>query len=534
MPIPDFVIEKYLNRVVDSRQWYKELKPLEVEEDLTYIKPRPQFTIPTFRLDQKVCFLMGIAYPASMFMTDLGLGKTGVSLELLSYFFHHGFIRRAFVFTPTNEVCEGWEDEIKKWGFTLPYIRLTDRSSAEKWEKLENFTEGLIIGTYAGIAAMVSPLALVVDSKGNPQFDPVTGELTGKKKRTVNKELTLKLVSGVDAVIFDQSTKLGNNKSLQFNVCNNFSLNSQIRYSLAGRAFGRDPFVLWSQFFVTDRGSALGKSIGLFRSAFWRKEQHSFGTTWTFRKRRSKQLHHFLTASSLQYAVDECLELPPKVYVRKECEFPEENWAYYDTARKELLESKGNYREVKNAFLRLRQISSGFVGFKDDDTGEKAEIRFDNNPKLNLLMELIEEVPDDKKIIIYHEFTVSGQRISEELTKRKYKFGWLWGGTKDWTPIKDAFNNNPEFRILLANHKKGSMGLNLQIASYTMFYESPVSGIDRYECEGRTFRAGQTNKTFFYDLIMSDSIDEKILEFHEQGKDLHKALVENPARIVNR
>jgi hypothetical protein len=531
MPVPKFVVEQYLTRPVDTKEWYKKLTPLEVEADLALIKPPHKFTIPTFRLDQKVCFLRGIADPETMIMTDLGLGKTGVSLELLSYFYTHGFIRRAFVFTPTDEVCEGWEDEIKKWGFKIPYIRLPKSSSVAKWKKLETFDTGIIIGTFAGVSAMVATLDIMVDKKGNPLVD-ADGNPTGKKKRQIKKDLILKLIESVDAVVFDQSTKLGNRESLQFQVCNEFSVNSQIRYSLAGRAYGRDPFILWSQFYVTDRGKAFGTSPGLFREAFFRRVEHSFATTWEFRKRRAKIFQHYMLPSSIQYTVEECVDLPPKNYVIKECEFPEENWAYYEKERQALLETRGNWREVSNAFLRMRQISSGFVGFLDDETDERAQIAFKDNPKLNLLMELLEELPEDKKILIFHEFNYSGRNISEELTKRKYKHGWLWGGTKNWTPIKDSFNNDPDYRILVANTRKASMGLNLQAACYTIFYESPVSVIDRYECEGRTYRTGQKEKTFFYDLVMQDSVDEKILQFHAEGKDLYEALRQDPVKIV--
>jgi len=340
------------------------------------------------------------------------------------------------------------------------------------------------------------------------------------------------LLAKCDAVVFDQSTKLGNNKSLSFKVANEFSAEAQIRYSLAGRAFGRDPFILWAQLYVTDRGKALGKSPWLFREAFWSRYQAPFGTIWRFRKRRENALNYKVSASSIRYAIDECLDLPPKSYIRKECEFPVENLGYYNTMRAQLLQSKGNWREVKNAFLKLRTISSGFVGFIDDDSGDRAQVEFAENPKLNLLLELLDELPEDKKIIIFHEFNYSGEKISDELTKRKLKHGRLWGGTKDWTAIKNGFNNNPDYRILVANCRKASMGLNLQVANYCIFYESPVSAIDRYECEGRIFRSGQVEKTFFYDLILKNSADELILAFHKEGADLHRALVEDPARIL--
>lgn len=252
------------------------------------------------------------------------------------------------------------------------------------------------------------------------------------------------------------------------------------------------------------------------------------------RKRRTKLLGEFVAHSSIRYSVEECLDLPPKLLIKKECSFPEENWAYYDQVQEELIAARGNYREIKNAFLRMRQISSGFVGFIDDDTGDRAQIEFEKNPKLDMLMQYLWEVPEDRKVIIVHEFNWSGARIARELTREKYKFGWLHGGTKDWTDIKRSFNEDPEYRVLILNHKKGAMGLNLQVANYEFMYESPVSAIDRYELEGRIFRNGQKFKSFIMDLIVRDSVDQNILDFHTEGKDLFKRLVEDPAKFVRK
>ena len=524
MAIAKSAIDAYLARLVDDLSFVKDLKPLEVEEELTYINPPPKFTAP-LRTDQKVCFLLGVAYPEILLMTDLGLGKTVVSLELFNYFYSIGKVKRGLVFAPTDELVEGWEDEIKKWGFEFDYLSLRKGSSKSKWDDFNHFRgDGLILGTYAGIGAMVSELQLVKEGDT-------------KRKRMPQVKLMNRLGANIDATFFDQSTCASNRSTVSFRVCNHFSEAASVRFGLAGRAFGRDPGQLFYQFYLADRGRAFGKLIGIFRDSFYYKSFPKWGgIQYNFRKRRSKQFTKFTLASSLRYSVDECVDLPPKVMVNKECEFPKENWDYFVRARDELLKAKGKYREVRNSFLQMRQISSGFVGFIDDESGDRAEIEFEVNPKLNLLMDIVNELPEDKKCIIIHEFTWSGRKISEQLTKAKLEHGWLYGGTKDWTPIKESFNNDDDYRFLVANWKKASMGLNLQKANYLIFYESPVAVIPRSETEGRVHRTGQLYKQFVYDLLVRDndgfSIDELIRSFHKEGADLWKQLVDNPQRLL--
>ena len=330
--IPQRLIDNYLAEIHETKTWLKSLKPLEIELLLTEIEPRHKFTIPTFRTDQKINFIAGVADPATMYMSDLGLGKTGVSLELLQYFFNIGSVKRAFVFCPTEEIAEGWIDEISKWGFKLPYCLLTRTDSKGKWARLAAFTgNGLVIGTYIGISAMVAKLA--------PVIDRVTRKPTGKQKRRIHFNLVDDLLKDVDAVVYDQSTALGSKKSLSFKVCKEVSAIAQIRFSLAGRAFGRDAYILWSQLFLTDKGKALGDNAYIFREAFWRNEGRPPIQKWVLRKRREKILADRIATSAIRWSTDECLDLPKKVNIDKYCEMPEENWTYYDDTRKELLKS---------------------------------------------------------------------------------------------------------------------------------------------------------------------------------------------------
>jgi SNF2 family DNA or RNA helicase len=84
------------------------------------------------------------------------------------------------------------------------------------------------------------------------------------------------------------------------------------------------------------------------------------------------------------------------------------------------------------------------------------------------------------------------------------------------------------------NNKVGAYSLDglQEVANYTMFYESPVSPIDREQAERRLRREGQKRRVFQYDLVTRGTVDEKILTFHAEGEELFKALVRNPKSIL--
>ena len=87
--IPSVAITGYLERKLESHKWVKRLTAKQLEEALSRLPLRPDLT-PQFRLHQKACFLLGVAYPQFCFFLDMGTGKTLLSLELLRYWWEAG------------------------------------------------------------------------------------------------------------------------------------------------------------------------------------------------------------------------------------------------------------------------------------------------------------------------------------------------------------------------------------------------------------------------------------------------------------
>jgi SNF2 family DNA or RNA helicase len=186
---------------------------------------------------------------------------------------------------------------------------------------------------------------------------------------------------------------------------------------------------------------------------------------------------------------------------------------------------------MRNAFLRMRQISSGFVGYYDDDHGSRAEYSFPYNPKLELLMTLIQSIREDRKIVVCLDFIWSGDRIEQELKELQIGYVRVSGTTKDPAAALSRFDNDRRVRVMLLSNSM-VFGLNLQIAKYLIFYESPVPVITRKQAERRIERQeSQHSKVFVYDLLVRGTVDERILAFHKQGKDLFRAIIDGKERI---
>ncbi len=510
-------IEEYLKEPRDNFAWVKKLTEEQLDDEIA--KLGYKLAIPLMK-HQKASFIAGTIYPHLCYWLSMGVGKTAIMLELLNFFYQKKFLTgKTLILGPTDEVVQGWENEIQKWGTDLSCTLLLG-SSEEKWAQFADAT-GLVIATYIGLAHMVSSLQ--------------PSKTKGKNELVIDLK-KLPSLEGIEALVLDESTKIANHQSLSFKVCNQISKGCAVRYALAGRPFGRDPISLWAQFYLVDRGATLSPFIGFYRETFFTKRKlvwHPNAIEYVFDPKKQADLTRITSHRSISYSIDECVSLPDLVRIKRHVNFPPETLVYYNNLIRDMIAARGDVTLIKNVFIRMRQLSSGFLGLKDDETGERAEIEFDSNPKLDLLFELIDEMPQDCKCLVFHEYTHSGKRISQELKNRKIKGGWLWSGTKNWKEMERRFREDPNFRVLVINSKKGAYGLNLQEANYVFYYESPVSGIDRDQSEKRAHRTGQKRTVFLYDLLVSGSMDDRILDYQAEGRSLFQALVTEPAKVIS-
>ena len=290
------------------------------------------------------------------------------------------------------------------------------------------------------------------------------------------------------------------------------------------------PMDLWTQFHAIDKGETLGETLSIFRECFFDLHINYWGGyEYKLKKDKQELLSQVIKNRSIRYRPEECPGLPKKVYKEILVDFPDVAKEYYNNAVKEVVENiKGgskSYRLLDNIFMRMRQISSGFVVVKTDE-GERREIDLPENPKLEALIELLQEIPTDRKVIIFHEFIKSGYAIEAACNKLNLHNRKLWSGTKDHRSVLGDFLNKKDVNVLICNSKSGAYGLNLQVANYCIFFESPVSPIVRKQAEKRCHRPGQKYTVFYYDILMKNSIDFKIKEYLQEGKDLFKTLIE--------
>ena len=500
----------YLARARRDFRKYKNLTKEELEERMFKLPVKPPIYHKLTHL-QRVCFIIGAETQKFSYWNELGTGKTLLAIALIRYFRRLGILKHALVLVPNRINKNEWVYELKKHCPNSSSLIL-EGDTQGKWKALEESNALFVFETYAGLTRMVS------DNK--------------KGKLVPNPSKVNKLVKHLQGFVCDESVGVGNHTTIPFRVCRKLSKTSKAVFTMTGTPFNRDPTLMWAQMFLVDGGNTLGETLGLFRSIFCKEEENFWSgfPTYKFDKTKEGLLNDIIANRSISYPADEG-SLPECVSIQKYVALPEDAGTYYKKFKDELIAARGNYHETKNAFLRMRQISSGFVGYQDDETGERAKFEFPDNPKLDMLVSLLSTVHQEHKSIVFFDFNYSGELILETLKKEKIEAVLLYGKTKDVDKARNEFMTNDKKRVLILQNRFG-IGLNVQIAKYGFFHESPVSAILRKQCRGRFVRQHSSNKTVFeYDLLMADTVDSTILEFHKEGGDLFDAIIRGKCNI---
>jgi len=251
---------------------------------------------------------------------------------------------------------------------------------------------------------------------------------------------------------------------------------------------------------------------------------------------------------SVYFSKRDCLDLPDKIYKKMTCELDTTQKKYYDQVKNDLLlilddmckkcsakdictrKTCDNEIAIKSALVmvgKLNQICCGFyrnTRYKINDNGTKVDdsniITFDKNPKLDLLMNVINDIDINQKIIIWTGYTHAIELIKDRINK-------AYGNESYVTAYKDfdAFKQVERFkdsdkRFLIANPSKAGTGLNIQFSNYQIFFSNNYSFIQRDQAESRQDRKGQKNNVTIIDLLCENSIDVEILKILMNKEDL--------------
>ena len=313
----------------------------------------------------------------------------------------------------------------------------------------------------------------------------------------------------------DESTTIKNPQAKRTKNILNLSKMSKYRRILTGSPVTKSPLDLYTQCFFLDPYLLDHASYYSFRTRYAVMRTANFNgrsVNIVVGYHNLAELSEKLKPFSYRVLKDECLDLPPKTYMKRIIQLTSEQKRVYDQMKQmALAELKGKMVTTVNVItqlMRLQQITCGH--FKADD-GSMQEIK---NNRITELMDLLEEV--EGKAIIWAHWRHDIATIVREIEKEYPGSVMTYYGdttTDDrQKAIKEIQNPESKVRFLVGTPQTAGYGITLTGASTMIYYSNGYDLEKRQQSEARIDRIGQKKPMTYIDILAEDTIDEKIVK----------------------
>ncbi len=330
-----------------------------------------------------------------------------------------------------------------------------------------------------------------------------------------------------EIVVIDESQRIKNIKAARTKVAIQLGDFANHRYILSGTPILNNPMDIYAQYRFLDKGETFGRNFFAFRNTYFYDKNagmptHKYFPDWRPLPGSFEAFNNLIYKKAMRVLKKDCLDLPPIVRKRVEVVMDKEQAAVYSTMKKDFVAYLNDKACVANMALtkalRLQQIVSGFF----PETKDGGKQYFKTNPRLDALKELLSMLIPDHKVIVWVCFRENYQQIEDMFItnfggEKNPNIGAakLVGGMsdKDRQEACDNFQNDPRYRVMIANQTAGGVGVNLTAASYSIYYSRSFSLEADLQSEARNHRGGSEihDKITRIDLIAPNTIDEIIL-----------------------
>lgn len=446
---------------------------------------------------------------------EMGTGKTFIAINVLRmrYIADQRLMRTLIICPPV--VFSGWRNEFKVASKLSPDVHVLTGAVSKRTEQLRK--HGFRNGVPVGRIFVTNYEALL-----NAKFF---------------EELT---EWGPEIIVFDESQRIKNPTTKRTKAAIKLADRARHRYCLSGSPFlNKGSLDVWAQFRALDCGETFDRNFYAFRARYFvdenaRMPKTTYFPKWMPRAEMQAEFGQKLASKAVRVAKSECLDLPPLVRTTLDIELGAEQARHYREMFANFITFVGDNastaRLVLTQALRLQQILSGFVKLEDGTLH-----RFKDNPRLTALDDLVEDLVDNHKIIIWAIFREDIFAIQERLAARDVEHVSLLGGISDKTrqDAIDRFQNDPKCRVMVANQAAGGVGVTLTAASYSVYYSRGTSIEQDMQSEARNYRGGSEihDKVTRIDLVAPGTMDENVLLALRGKIDVAEALIKYAREI---
>lgn len=322
-----------------------------------------------------------------------------------------------------------------------------------------------------------------------------------------------------DVLILDESHRIKSVKAKRTQKILALAEKVERRYILTGTPVTNSLQDLWSQFRVI-APHVFDRNFYSWRLKYFidrnanKKGRSNYFPDFVPANGAKEKLHSIISQHAMSAKKSEVLDLPPLVRQTLNVSLTPELATHYASMAEMFLtvvEGEAVTADiVLTQMLRLMQICSGILQSEEGNT------KYVGSAKLAALRELLEDIAPHHKVIIWTCFVPTYGDIGNVCDELGLPFCSITGGQSQTERQQsiDDFNNDPKVRVMIANPAAGGVGVNLQAASYMIYYSKNYNLEHDMQSEARAYRAGSEihEKITRIDLVTEGTIEEQVTD----------------------
>ena len=434
-------------------------------------------------------------YPVAALFADMGTGKSFMLINNVAMLYDKGKLNGFLIVAPKGVYRNWFDTEIPKHlpshvVYRMALWSASPRKAEQKaMDELFTVTEDLKI--------------LVMNIEA---FSTAKGTAYAKRFLLVHNAM----------MAVDESTTIKTPGSARSKNTEKVGRGARFRRILTGSPVTKSPMDLYQQCAFLSDGCLDVSSYYVFQARYAVTIERQLNTH-TFKQivgyRRLDELKEKLDRFAFRVKKEECLDLPEKLYVKREVDLtPEQQKAYNEMRTLALAQVSGGLVSTVNALTHLMRMHQILCGHVKLDDGTVIDLP---NKRLDELLSIVEET--DGKLIIWANYRHDIEAIKLALSKEygMNSVGMYYGDTDmdERKRVLEEFQNpDGEMRFFVGNPSTGGYGLTLTAASTMVYYSNSFDLEKRLQSEDRAHRIGQTKNVTYIDLIAVGTVDEKIVK----------------------
>ena len=428
------------------------------------------------------------------YFMEMGTGKTKVLIDNLAMLYDKGKVDGALIIAPKGVVKTWFEQELPTH---LP-------------NHIENVT---VLWQPNIIKRQQEKLDAILQNETSLHIFIMNVEALSTDKGVSFARKFLSCHNTLMAV--DESTTIKNPSAKR--TKNIISLGKQAKYRriMTGSPITKNPLDLYSQCEFLDPWLLDFTSYYAFRNRYAEmKTMHLRGRSIQVVSefKNLGELSETIKTFSERVLKEDCLDLPPKVFIKRHVSLTPDQKKIYEQMKKAamaVLNGKvTTTMTVLTQLMRLHQITCGHFT-ADDGSTQSVE-----SNRLNELMNVLEET--EGKAIIWANYQLSVgeiiQRIIKDYGEDSYVHYYGLTSQEDRQDNIRKFQTNPNCRFLIGTPQTGGYGITLTQANTVIYYSNGYDLEKRLQSEDRAHRIGQKKTVTYIDLMAEDTVDEKIVK----------------------